>query len=56
MFWALVVISVLSVSGLFTLWQTRTSRQEPNWRETWLARMTDEEAIRKSEEQDGKAQ
>lgn len=44
--WAiLVVISILSVSGLFTLWQTRTSRQDPDWRETLLARWTDEAAI-----------
>jgi len=44
----LVVVSILSVSGLFTLWQTRTSRQDPDWRETLLARWADEEAIQRN--------
>ena len=54
--WAiLVVISILSVSGLFTLWQTRTSRHDPDWRETLLARWTDEEAIRTHDENESRS-
>jgi len=49
----LIVLSILSVSGLFTLWQTRTSRQVPDWRETVLARQLDEEAIRRHDEELG---
>src|SRR3546814_4248526 len=41
--WAiLVVVSILTVSGLVSVWTTRTSRRDPDWRETLLARWTDE--------------
>src|SRR3546814_8124752 len=44
--WAiLVVVSILTVSGLVSVWTTRTSRRKPDWRETLLARWTDEAAI-----------
>lgn len=50
--WAiLVVISILSVSGLFTLWQTRTYRRQPrlDWRaelqKSWGTEDSDAEAI-----------
>jgi hypothetical protein len=46
----LIVLSVLSVSGLFALWQTRTSRRDPDWRGTLLARQRDEEAIERAAE------
>ena len=45
--WAILLLtSVLSVSGLAAVWQSRTGRKAPDWRETLAARLADEEAIR----------
>jgi len=59
--WILVLLSILSVSGLFTLWQTRTYRHGKNqdWRREILdarileARRLDEEAIREYDAREG---
>lgn len=54
--WAImVVVSILSVSALGTLWQTRTSRRQPDWRETLRARWADEEAIRTHDENESRS-
>lgn len=56
--WAiLTVVSILSVSGLFTLWQTRTWRRpRPNWREelqkSWGSAAQDDAALRTWTEDD----